>query len=70
VKRAPKSDTTERLIELEMKFMHQAALLDELSGVLYAQQTLVDRLDSRVKDLERRLADLGDPVPIEKPPHY
>jgi SlyX protein len=59
-----------RLVELEVKFTHQQALLDELSGVLFAQQTFIDKLEARVKDLERRLADLGEPIPTEKPPHY
>jgi SlyX protein len=73
-RRAPKPTEPdrrdERIVELELRFMHQQALLEELSSVLFAQQTTIDRLDGRVKDLERRIADLGEPIPIEKPPHY
>lgn len=60
----------ERIVELEVRFTHQQALLDELSSVLFAQQTTIDRLEGRVKDLERRIADLGEPIHVEKPPHY
>lgn len=79
--RAPKAAATkaatskhdardERIVELEVRFTHQQALLDELSSVLFAQQSTIDRLEGRVRDLERRIADLGEPIHVEKPPHY
>lgn len=59
-----------RIIDLELKFMEQQRLLEEMSSVLFAQQRLVDGLAQRVERLEGRLRDLGDAIPNEPPPHY
>ena len=62
-----------RLIELEIRFTHVKALLDEMSDVLFAQQRLIDRLEGRLREIERRpTGDDGatsDDV-TERPPHY
>ncbi len=64
----------QRLTELEIRYTHQAELLTELSSVLYEQQRVMAKLEARVKELERRLADEGPggdgPIPNEPPPHY
>ena len=59
-----------RIIDLELKFMEQSRLLEEISHVLFAQQKLVDALTQRLDRLEGRLRDMGDAVPNEPPPHY
>ena len=60
-----------RVVELEVRFMHQKEMLESLSEVLVGQQAQMQRLDKRIKNLERRLEDMGgDAPPIEKPPHY
>ena len=60
-----------RVVELEVRFMHQQEMLESLSEVLVRQQSEMVRLDKRIKDLERRLEDAGSERPgIEKPPHY
>lgn len=64
-----------RLVELEVRYTHQERALEELSDVVYRQQQLIDTLERRVKALEKRLVDLGEPVPArdpkdEVPPHY
>jgi uncharacterized coiled-coil protein SlyX len=64
----------QRLTELEIRYTHQASLLEELSCVLYEQQRVIQKLEARVTELERRAREepeggLG-PVPNEPPPHY
>lgn len=60
----------ERLTDLEIRYTHQSRLVDDLSRVVHEQRGLIDRLEARVKDLERRLFALEDPTPDEVPPHY
>jgi SlyX protein len=68
-------ETEERLIELELRFTEQQALLRELSDVIWGQQKALDALAGEVKRLSARLsaerAPLRAPdVADEKPPHY
>ncbi len=63
----------ERIIELEIRFMQQQELLQELSDVLYGQQRLIDTLKAEVELLKKKLE--GDPGLVdakqhERPPHY
>ncbi|MBK6513199.1 MAG: SlyX family protein [Polyangiaceae bacterium] len=60
----------ERLTDLEIRYTHQERLVEDLSRVVHEQRALIDRLDGRVKELERRLFTLEDPTPNEVPPHY
>jgi len=48
---APLHELADRLTELEIRYMEQGLLLDELS-------TLVREQDLRIDDLQRALADL------------
>ncbi|WP_224369193.1 SlyX family protein [Hyalangium versicolor] len=62
-----------RLIELELRYMQQSELLQQLSDVLYAQQQTLDALRAEVELLKRKLE--GDPGLVdakqqERPPHY
>ncbi|NVJ02202.1 SlyX family protein [Myxococcus sp. AM009] len=62
-----------RIAELEIRYMHQQELLQELSGVLYEQQKVVDRLRAEVDRLKQKLeAEPGmvDARHDERPPHY
>ncbi|MCI0570130.1 MAG: SlyX family protein [Myxococcaceae bacterium] len=71
---APAMDDTERrLVELELRYTEQQAFIEELSGVLYEQQRLLETLEAEVKLLRRKLE--GEPGvteagPVERPPHY
>jgi SlyX protein len=64
----------ERIIELEERYTHQQALLEELSGVLFAQQKTLDALKAEVEALKKRLEGfepgLVEVDPDERPPHY
>jgi SlyX protein len=62
-----------RFMELELRYMQQAELLQQLSDVLYTQQRALDALKSEVDLLKRKLE--GDPGLVdakqeERPPHY
>jgi SlyX protein len=62
-----------RLMELELRYMQQAELLQQLSDVLYTQQKALDALKAEVELLKSKLE--GDPGLVdakqqERPPHY
>ncbi|MDQ3263078.1 MAG: SlyX family protein [Myxococcota bacterium] len=62
-----------RVDELELRFMEQQRLLEDLSSVIYAQQRTVDLAFSRLDQLEKKLAGepgLVDARADERPPHY
>ncbi|NMO20804.1 SlyX family protein [Pyxidicoccus fallax] len=62
-----------RIAELEIRYMQQQELLQELSDVLYDQQKVIATLKAEVEALKQKLA--GDPGLVdarlqERPPHY
>lgn len=62
-----------RITELELRYMQQQDLLQELSEVLYDQQKVIAALRAEVEVLKQKLA--GDPGLVdarqqERPPHY
>jgi SlyX protein len=63
----------DRVAELELKFMQQEQLLEELSAVLYRQQRELDQLNQTVAGLQEKLRaepGLVDAKGDEPPPHY
>ena len=64
-----------RVVELEIRYTHQAAELRDLSDVIFRQQQEIERLRTRVEALEKKLAEVAeldrptDPSD-EVPPHY
>ena len=61
-----------RIVELEVRFMHQERLLEELSAVLLDQGRSLERLRVEVTALRARVASgPEEQAPdIERPPHY
>ncbi|WP_426755951.1 SlyX family protein [Myxococcus sp. Y35] len=62
-----------RIAELEIRYMHQQEMLQELSGVLYEQQKVIDQLRAEVDRLKQKLEaepGLVDARQDERPPHY
>lgn len=62
-----------RVTELEVRFMEQQRVVDELSGVVAEQQRQLDAFALQVKRLADKLA--ADPGLVardadERPPHY
>lgn len=63
----------DRVAELELKFMQQEQLLEDLSSVLYRQQRQIDQLEQAVAGLQEKLrAEPGmvEGKADEPPPHY
>lgn len=64
----------EKIIDLEIRYTHQARLLDELSDVLHEQRVTIRQLELRVTELEKKLRDVGaDGIATTDegpPPHY
>ncbi len=66
-------DDESRLVELELRYMQQHELLQELSDVVYAQRRELDGLRAELELMKKKLADepgLVDARQQEKPPHY
>jgi SlyX protein len=65
---------TDRVETLEFKVAHLERSLQELSDVLYRQQRELDSLANRSQQLVEQLQQLedrgGDPTRVEIPPHY
>jgi len=62
-----------RFIELELRYMQQAELLQQLNDVMYAQQQELAALRVEVDLLKRKLEGepgLVDAKQQERPPHY
>lgn len=62
-----------RIVELEIKFTEQQALLEDLSGVVHEQQREIARLRAELERLTGRLGAVEEREPqaaAEKPPHY
>jgi SlyX protein len=64
----------ERIETLEFKVAHLERALQELSDVLYRQQRELDTLRDRNQQLIEQVQQLedraGDPNAVEIPPHY
>jgi len=71
-------ETTKRIESLEMKISWQENIITELNQQVAGLQTAVDRMESRMGVLQRKLQDLimqsgaeGHQLPEnERPPHY
>jgi uncharacterized coiled-coil protein SlyX len=61
---------TDRLTEIEIRYTHLERQMEELSSVLFAQQKTISALEQRLRELETRSPETGEPIPQEKPPHY
>ena len=66
-------DTEKRIIDLEIRYTEQTALLDELNSELYQANETIGVLTRRIVRLERMVMDSlnqEELPPNEKPPHY
>ncbi len=66
-------DAESRIVELELRYMQQQELLQELSDALYAQQRELDALRAELEHVKKKLEGepgLVDARQQEKPPHY
>jgi SlyX protein len=49
----------ERIVEMETRQAFQEHTLEELSGVIISQQQQIDRLESQMVRLQKKLIELG-----------
>ncbi len=59
-----------RIVDLEIRFMGQEKMLQDLSDVLVAHQKIIDRLEADVAALRERTPEESEPIGDERPPHY
>jgi SlyX protein len=60
-----------RIVDLEVRYMHQERTIDELSRTVFEQSRVIAELHLRLKALEKRASSDGEPAPPnEPPPHY
>jgi SlyX protein len=67
---AEREDLEARIVDLELRFMRQEKLSDELSAVIAEQQRAIDRLVAELRTLRHQVASISEPVKDEPPPHY
>lgn len=63
----------QRLNEVELKFIEQQALLQDLSDVVYAQSRQLEAMQATIALLQKKLAGepgLVDANQNDRPPHY
>lgn len=65
----------ERIINLEIKFSHQEAFLEQLNEIIVSQQKTIERLEKDILDLKRNVnTEAGvsgtRTLQDDKPPHY
>ena len=61
----------ERFVLLETKVAYQEKVISDLNDVVLAHTRALDRLETRVAQLEALVRDeAGDPIGHERPPHY
>ncbi|MBE9535597.1 MAG: SlyX family protein [Proteobacteria bacterium] len=64
-----------RIVDLEMRFMHQQSTIQELNEVVIAHQKSIDELKSEVDRLKRQVGAgaeslIRDPSEETAPPHF
>lgn len=64
------ADVGERLIELEMRLMHQENLLEQLNEVVTEQATQIDLLRRELARLREQALQGPSEDVNEAPPHY
>jgi uncharacterized coiled-coil protein SlyX len=60
-----------RIVELELRYMRMDKMMQDLSDVLVAQQSTIERMTAELEQLRERIPD--DPTQTirdEPPPHY
>lgn len=65
----------ERVTELEMRFMHQERIIQDLNDAVYRQEQIIARLEQTLTILGEQYrnvlpAGVQEPDDDERPPHY
>jgi SlyX protein len=59
-----------RVVDLELRFMRQERMAEELNDVVVEQQKTIDRLAAELRALRQQIAATSEAIKDEKPPHY
>ena len=66
-----RAELERRIVDLELRFMQQEKLSEELSQVIADQQRAIDRLVGEVRTLREQVIAGAEAGPKdERPPHY
>jgi len=55
---------------LEEIVAHQTRTIEDLSDQLAQQWRMIDQLKRALDTMGDRLADMAEPAPVTRPPHY
>lgn len=68
------AELPEQLADLQVRYAHQEAVLEELTRTLLAQEQLIREQAERLQRVEQQVRTMqggaGSAPPDEKPPHY
>ena len=66
-----RAELERRIVDLELRFMQQEKLGEELSQVIADQQRTIDRLAAELRTLREQMLTGAEALPKdERPPHY
>jgi len=66
-----RKELEKRIVDLELRFMRQEKLTEELNGVIIDQQRAIDRLVLELRTLREQVLSGVEAAPKdERPPHY
>ena len=66
-----RKELEKRIVDLELRFMRQEKLTEELNGVIIDQQRTIDRLAAELRTLREQMLTGAEALPKdERPPHY
>jgi len=66
-----RNELEKRIVDLELRFMRQEKLTEELNGVIIDQQRAIDRLVLELRTLREQVLSGVEAAPKdERPPHY
>ncbi|MGO9709852.1 MAG: SlyX family protein [Polyangiaceae bacterium] len=65
------AELQKRIVDLELRFMRQEKLTEELNDVIVEQQRALDRLTLELRTLREQVLSGTEAAPKdERPPHY
>lgn len=65
---------SERIEKVEIKLSYLEETVDQLNGIVAAQQKEMEKLAGTIESLQKKIAELveetGGDIPDRRPPHY
>ena len=60
----------DRIMALEETVAHQTRTIEELSDQVAQQWRLIEQLRRALDSMGDHMADMAEPTPVTRPPHY